>query len=144
MKEDLKDLERKRDLSVFQQIDFFINLYSNAHTIIIRFLETVQIYYLNCQVHIGIGSSVATGVSIGAAYGVTGIIENLIRKYTVLHKAPTFNITPDFTGTSLESTWKIRFSFSIRKTFLTAIKFLLAYRKTRHEFKITHPFESTI
>lgn len=142
VKEELKHLEKKRDISIFQQIDFFINLYSNAHTIIIRFLQSVQIYNVNYHVHFGVGNSAITGVSIGAAYSMIGVIENILERFTILHKPPNIDITPNYYATIIEANGKIRFSFSIRKAVYTGFLMFLAYRKTRKEFQVTHPFES--
>lgn len=141
-KKELEHLEKKRDISILQQIDFFINLYSNAHTIIIRFLQSVQIYNLNYHVHFGVGNSALTGVSIGAAYSFIGVIENILEQYTILHKPPNIDITPNYYASTMEANGKIRFSFSIRKAVFTGFLFFRAYRKTRKEFQVTHPFES--
>lgn len=142
VREEFEHLEKKRDISILQQINFFINLYSNAHTIIIRFLQSVQVYNVNCHVHFGVGNSAITGISIGAAYSMIGVIENILEQFTILHKPPNIDITPNYYATIFELNGKIRFSFSIRKALYTVFKIFLAYRKTRKEFQVTHPFES--
>lgn len=142
VKEEIEDLERKRDISILQQVDFFINLYSNAHTTIIRFLQSVQIYNMNYHIHFGTGNSALTGVSIGAAYSLIGIIENILKEFTILHKPPNIDITPNYYASILEATGKIRFSFSIRKAIYTAFLLFRVYRRTQKEFKETHPFET--
>ncbi len=142
VKEDVSDLEKKRDLSVFQQVDFFINLYKNAHTIITKFLKTVQIYNFTFHIHFGVGNSALTGVSIGTAYSVIGIFENLLREYTVLHQLPSIDITPNYYTTVMETTGKIRFSFSVRKAVFTGLLLVKTYLKTRKDFKATHPIET--
>ncbi|PEJ57892.1 hypothetical protein CN692_11265 [Bacillus sp. AFS002410] len=142
VKEDVSDLEKKRDISVFQQIDFFINLYSNGHTIITKFLRSVQIYNLTYHIHFGVGNSALTGISIGTAYSAIGILENLLSKFTVLHHPPTIDITPNYYTNIMETTGKIRFSFSVRKAVFAGLLFLKAYLKTRKEFKATHPIET--
>lgn len=142
VKEDVSDLEKKRDLSVFQQIDFFINLYSNGHTIITKFLNTVQIYNLTYQIHFGVGNSALTGISIGTAYSAIGIFENLLKKFTILHQPPTIDITPNYYTSVVETKGKIRFSFSVRKAVFAGLLLLKAYLKTRKDFKATHPIET--
>jgi Protein of unknown function (DUF2953) len=142
VREDVKELEKKRDLSVLQQVDFFINLYSNAHTTIINFLKTVQIYNLTYYIHFGAGNSALTGVSIGTAYSAIGIFENLLKKFTILHQPPTIDITPNYYASIMETTGKIRFSFSVRKAVFTGLLLLKAYLKTRKDFRATHPIET--
>ncbi|WP_218780425.1 DUF2953 domain-containing protein [Bacillus sp. EAC] len=142
VKEDAKNLEKKRDLSVLQQIDFFINLYSNAHTIIIQFLKSVQIYNLTYHIHFGVGNSALTGISIGTVYSAIGIFENLLRKFTILHQPPNIDITPNYYASIMETSGKIRFSFSVRKAVFTGLLLLKAYLKTRKDFKATHPIET--
>lgn len=114
---DRKRISPKDIMDSLHDIEEIAKHVLGLHKIIRRFLRKVHIKRLEWHTYFGVGDAAHTGMLIGMAWSVKGVVLHCLTRYMKLESTPHLTITPDFykaiSNTSLQCMIYFRLGYAI-------------------------------
>ncbi|WP_243386046.1 DUF2953 domain-containing protein [Bacillus kexueae] len=94
------------------------------HAIVRQFMRKVQIKRFEWHTHFGVGDAAHTGMLIGVAWSLKGLVLQCLTRYMKLTDSPRITVTPDFYRMVSNTSLQCMISFRLGHAILAGLRFI--------------------
>ncbi|MBY6035183.1 DUF2953 domain-containing protein [Fictibacillus nanhaiensis] len=108
----------------------------NLFHIIRHFLSKMKLSDLQWHSAIGLGDASSSAVAAGAAWGVKGIVLQVMNSFFQLQGVPSISVVPVFQALHSETRFSCMVSFKIGHAIVVMLKIVKAWRKSKRSSQV--------